>query len=241
LIPGTVTLLANGETGSGMTQTMSFVVTAKPALAALQPQTYVSAGAEAALGLQAAATQAGGPAAGITVAWTGTTGFSVAGNSSTTNALGDAAAQAIVGPLAARTQASLKACAWTTVCVSFNATGVAASALQIVIVGGGQQAATGGAALSPVAAQVTDGLGHPVLGATVTLGQTARALDAACPSTGRCPASPVLASSESTLVSDANGMVQATPLGVTGSATTTSLAFATGTQGFATAVVSSTP
>ncbi len=240
-IPGKVTLLATGYFGSGLSAQMSFLVTAKPALTSLEPQTYVAAGATAALSLQAAATQSGGPAAGIQVAWTRASGFALSGSISTTNAAGSAAMQATLGPLAAGSQAAVKACAWKTACAMFNATGVAASALQIAIATGGQQAATGGAALLLVTAQVMDGSGHPVLGATVTVGQTARALNAACPSTGRCPAAPVLAASESTLVSDANGMVSMTPLGVTGTATSTSLAFSTGTQGFATAVVSSEP
>jgi hypothetical protein len=241
VVPGTVTLLASTETGNGMSAQMSFTVTAKPSLASLEPQTYVAACATASLTLQAAATQSGGPATGVVVAWTGATGFAVSGSSSTTNAAGDAAAQATVGPLAVGAQAAVKACAWTTACAMFNATGVAGSVLEIAIASGGQQAATGGAALKPVTAQVTDGAGHPVLGATVTVGQTARALDAPCPATGRCPAAPVLAQSQGSAVSDANGMVSVTPLVVPGTATSTALAFSVGTQGFATAVVSSTP
>jgi len=75
----------------------------------------------------------------------------------------------------------------------------------------------------------------------VTVGQTARALDVTCPSEGRCPAAPVLASASSVAVSDLNGDVTVTPLVVSGAATMTAMAFSTGTQGFATAQVSSSP
>jgi hypothetical protein len=51
----------------------------------------------------------------------------------------------------------------------------------------------------------------------------------------------VLASGESSGISDAHGEVPVTPMVVPGVATTTSLAFSAGLQGFATAVVSSSP
>jgi hypothetical protein len=240
-IPGKVTLVASTQNGDGLMQQVSFMVSAKRSLTAMEPQTYVAAGARAGLELDASAVQSSAAAAGLAIAWTGKSGFAVGAGSSTTNAAGDTSMQAMLGPLGSGSQTTASACAWTTVCAMFTATGVTDSAWQIEIASGGQQAAAGGAALNPVAALVTDGAGHQLLGATVTVGQTVRALDGTCPVEGRCPAAPVLASSTGVYVSDASGTVSVTPLVVAGTATTTAIAFSAGTNGFATAVVSSQP
>ena len=113
--------------------------------------------------------------------------------------------------------------------------------MQIVVVSGGEQAAGAGVALAPVVVQVSDGAGHPVTGAAVTIYQTASALTAACPAQGRCPAQPVLATKETVATTALDGTVSVAPLLVTGSATQTSLAFAVGSSGFATASVTSRP
>lgn len=115
------------------------------------------------------------------------------------------------------------------------------TAWQVVVVQGGGQAASDGAALHPVVVQVTDGFGNLVVGATVKIGQTVRALDADCPVTGRCPAAAVLASSSSSGISDALGEASVMPRGIEGRPTFSALAFSAGQQGFATAVVSSRP
>jgi hypothetical protein len=236
---GAVTLVA---TDNALSQSASFTAVA-PVVRTLvgeEPQTYVAEGATVAMELDVTAFVNGSVVAGQGVGWTGSQGFVVTGVSSTTDANGDASMQATVGPIAAGVQALASACAWTTVCASFEATGVSAGAWQIAVVSGGQQNVTG-AALSAVVAQVTDAAGHPVAGAPVTVGQTARALDLACPTEGRCPLGGVLGTASSAAVSDLNGMVSVTPLVVQGAATVTSMAFSTGTQGFATAQVSSTP
>jgi hypothetical protein len=240
---GAVTLEGTAQlsTGNKMVSAGLTVLANVRSVTAAEPSTYVAAGASVAMDLDAAAVQNGSAAVGQSVLWTGAAGFTVSGGSSTTDAAGHASAQGAVGPIAAGSTATASACVWATVCAPFGATGVGASALQIAIVSGGQQAATGGAALSSVVAQVTDGSGHPVAGATVTVGQTARALDVVCPSQGRCPAAPVLATASSAVVSDLNGDVTVAPLVAPGKATMTAIAFSTGTQGFATVQVSSSP
>jgi hypothetical protein len=202
---------------------------------------YVAEGATVAETLWLQALENGATASGQAVRWTGGSGFAVSGASSTTDAGGSASMQATVGPLAAGASGLANGCAWPTVCAPFTAMGVSAGLWQLQVASGGNQAATGGAALSPVVVQVTDGAGHALAGATVTIGQTVRAFDATCGAEGRCPVGAVLASGASSGISDASGRVSVTPMGIAGVATSTSLAFTAGLQGFATAVVSSTP
>ncbi len=239
---GAVTLNATVQvpTGNLMLSATLQVIANVRSVTALEPTTYLAAGATAELELDVNAMQNGSPAAGQTIAWTGGTGIAFDSATSTTDALGDAAVQATLGPLASGTPAVATGCGWGTVCGQFTVTPVAPELWQIAIVSGGLQEATGGAALNPVVAQVTDGAGHPLLGATVTVGQTVRAL-VVCPPTGRCPTAPVLDAGSVVVISDATGDVSVPPLVVPGTATTTSLAFSTGIQGFATTTVSSSP
>ena len=111
----------------------------------------------------------------------------------------------------------------------------------MVLTSGGQQAVTGGATPAPVTAWVSDGAGHSVAGAAVTVYQTVTALTLDCPPQGRCPAQPVLASKVTVATTDENGLVSVMPLMVTGSATSTQMAFSVGSAGFATARVTSRP
>jgi hypothetical protein len=79
---------------------------------------------------------------------------------------------------------------------------------------------------------VTDAVSHPVAGAVVQVYQTVDAWQLSCPDRGRCPIPPVLASTQYSLISDANGLLTITPQQLVGAAETTNLAAATGTQGF---------
>jgi hypothetical protein len=62
-----------------------------------------------------------------------------------------------------------------------------------------------------------------------------------CPSRGRCPVAPMLGSSDTTAVSDANGLVSVAPMQVAGVAEVTNVAVATGTQGFVSLAVDQGP
>jgi hypothetical protein len=233
--------LAQLPTGGSTVSAPLVVVANTFAVTAGLPQMYIAEGATVAETLSLSAIENGTAAVGDVVSWTGGSGFVVSATSSTTDADGAASAQAMVGPLTGGSSATASGCVWTTVCAQFTATAVAAAVWQVAVVNGGNQSVSGGAALNPVVVQVTDGSGHALPGATVTVGQTVRAFDASCPVEGRCPAGAVLASSESSGISDAHGEVPVTPMVVPGVATTTSLAFSAGLQGFATAVVSSSP
>jgi hypothetical protein len=80
---------------------------------------------------------------------------------------------------------------------------------------------------------VSDGSGDPVASAPVAVHQTVNAAAMACPARGRCPVSPVLASSVTAAVSDANGLVSVVPMQLAGVGEGTNVAVATGTEGFA--------
>jgi len=137
-----------------------------------------------------------------------------------------------VGPLAPGAQALLSACAWTSVCATFTAQGVDQADLRIVAVSGAGQTVAGGGDLTPVVLRITDMAADPVAGAVVEIYQTVVAWQPPCPDRGRCPIAPVLASSQSSVVSDENGLVTVMPQQLTGVAETTHLAAATGTEGF---------
>jgi hypothetical protein len=80
---------------------------------------------------------------------------------------------------------------------------------------------------------VTDLSGNPVVGAPVAVHQTVTAAAMQCPARGRCPVVPLLASSLTTAVSDATGLLSVLPMQIAGIPEVTNIAVATGTQGFA--------
>ena len=242
--PGTVTIVATDDV---VTQTITFLVKQKSvatntfSVTAQNPQISVAQGATLALALNAVANENGSAAATQAMVWTAGSGWLNPTPNTLTDATGASSVQAVLGPLAAGAKASMTACAWTAVCAEFDATGVPATAFQLSIAGGGQQALTGGAAFSPMVALVQDGAGHAVAAAPVSVYQTVRAMNVACPSQGRCPAAPILATQATVQVSALDGTVTVAPLSVPGVATVTEIAFSSGTQGFATATVSVQP
>jgi len=241
VVPGVLTLVATAGLATGaQSLTVPFLVVANQlSVTALNAQTFVTAGAMIGITVHGVAIENGSPAVNQAVQWTGATGFHSATASGMTDATGMNSVLAMLGPLAAQDTASMSACAWTSVCTQFTGTGVAASDLSVVLVRGGQQRVTGTPV--PVVAMVVDGAGHPVAAAPVSIYQTVTALDGACPSSGRCSAAPILASQAIVVVSGMDGTVTIVPLGVSGTATQTEIAFSVGTAGFTTAVVAVQP
>ena len=92
----------------------------------------------------------------------------------------------------------------------------------------------------PVTFNVTDGAGHAVVKASVTIHQTVSQWTADCPAQGRCPDAPVYQASVTTGISDANGMVTITPLQMAG-AEVTDVVVTSGTQGFVSLAVVQRP
>ncbi len=240
---GNVTLTASPASGTGAQPvTLAFEVLANEFVLTATPQhTWIAAGVPVSLTLNAAATLNGNADGGETLQWSGTAGLQPASASSVTGATGSSSMWASASPLAAGSSSIATVCAKTSVCQNFTVTGVASASFVVKIVSGGAQAAQSGASLLPLIIEVTDAAGHPVASAPVTVSQTVTALNQLCPTHGRCPAAPVLTSKIDTIISSLDGTVTVIPLSISGVATQTELAISSGTQGFATAVVSSNP
>jgi hypothetical protein len=178
---------------------------------------------------------------GIPVSWTATGGLGLGAQQTLTDATGTASVAVQTSGLGGGTSAVITGCAWSTVCAGVMAYGVAPPMWTIAVSGGAGQSVGMSGTLGAVGLQVTDGSGHPLLGATVEVYQTVDAWEGACPAHGPCPAAPVLATSASTVTSDANGMVTVTPLRVPGVPQVVNLAASTGTQGFVAMTLDVTP
>jgi hypothetical protein len=231
LSPGGITLSAAGSAG---TQTAAFTaITLVRSLTPEQSMEYIAEGATVAWGLQVAAADNTASTAGVLVQWQAVSGSAVLSpGESVVNGGGVAQSVAMVGPAAAGGQAVLSACAWTTVCASFTAQGVAATDLRLQIVSGANQTVRANGTLAPVVLMVTDTASHPVAGAMVQLYQTVSAWEPACPDRGRCPIAPVNASSTSSATSDTSGLITLTPQQIAGVGGVTNIVAVTGTQGF---------
>jgi IPT/TIG domain len=230
-VSGATTLQATGIDG---TATASFTALVQVRSAnAVQPVEYVAAVATVAWTLQLSVADNIVSTTGVLIDWQTISGPIVASpGQSQVDAAGIAQTLATVGPLAAGAQALLSACAWTTVCATFTAQGVDPADLRVVAVSGAGQNVSASGALTPVVLRITNASSDPVAGAVVEVYQTVDAWQLPCPDRGRCPIPPVLASSQYSLTSDANGLLTIAPQQLPGLAETTNLAVAAGTQGF---------
>jgi hypothetical protein len=225
--PGDVTLAATGIAG---TQTDVFSAAARVrTVTALNPEQYVAAGASVVWNPRVALADNSASTIGVRVSWSGAL---VTPSVSITDAQSVAQAQATAGPLTAGGEATITACAWISACTNFTAIGVDDSQLQIVIVSGEGQSIAATGTLSPVVLRVTDAESHPVAGALVEIHQTLDAWQAPCPDHGRCPVPAVYGTSTTSEISDANGLVAIVPMQIAGVPGVTSIAAASGPNGF---------
>ena len=228
---GAITLQATGIDGTAVASFTA--ITLVRTATAVQPLEYVAAGATVAWTPQLNLADNTGSTTGVTVDWRRISGIIAASlGQSQANTQGVASTLATAGPLASGAQAILSGCAWTSVCATFATQGVDPADLRLVPVSGAGQIVSASGALNPVVLLVTDAASHPVAGAVVQVYQTVDAWQFSCPDRGRCPIPPVLASTQYSLISDANGLLTITPQQLTGVAETTNVAAATGTQGF---------
>jgi hypothetical protein len=196
---------------------------------------YLAAGAAGRWGLSLTATQDGAAAGGVAVNWsTPGSGFTLAPAMGVTAANGTEAVVATVGVIANGSTNVVSGCGWTSVCGSWTVYGVGESQWVIAVSSGGGQSVALGVTPAVVKLLVTDGAGHPLPGAAVTVYQTAYAWEGACAVKGACASAPVLKTGTSTAVSDGSGMVQVTPIQKAGVAQMVKIAAAAGTRGFAT-------
>ncbi len=240
LSTGAIVLQAAGVDG---TVTASFNAAARIQTAtAVQTTEYVAAGATIAWTQQLNVSDNFASTAGLLVGWQVSSGpIAVSPAQSEVSAGGIAQTTATVGPLASGAEALLSACVWTTVCATFSAEGVDPADLRLVVVSGADQTVAVGGLFTPVVLRVTDTASHPVAGASVQIYQTVDAWQSPCPDRGRCPVPPILASSQISMVSDADGLLAVVPQQISGAAETTNLAAATGTQGFLTLTLQAQP
>jgi hypothetical protein len=228
---GGVTLAATEMSGGATVQVTIADTDPVRAITITTAPSYVAAGASSAWTVSLTATQDGAAAAGVPIVWSAGSGLSFGSGDTATDATGAASVTVQAGPFSAGSKA-VTACAWTSVCASWTVYAVDASQWNVVIASGAGQSVAGSTAFAPVTLEVTDGAGHPLQGAAVTVYQTVDAWEGACPSQGRCAASPVLASSQSSAVSDMNGLLTVTLLQVPGQPQTVNIVAVTGTQGF---------
>lgn len=257
LAPGSVTISASVATpGVAGVQTVQITIADTSPVGTVSISSaaqYIAAGASGQWSVPLLATLGGVAVPGVSVAWTASgSGVTLSAVQGVTGAAGTATVGVSVQAIAAASTNTVTGCAWTTVCATWTVygvpppqwtIGVSSGAGQSVRLGGQSPSAAGlsPSTFGPVGFGVTDDAGHPLPGATVTVFQTAYAWEGACPAQGPCPAAPVLATSQTTAMSDANGTVQVTPLQVPGAAQVVEIAAATGTQGFVTMSLTVTP
>jgi hypothetical protein len=199
----------------------------------VQPVEYIAAGATVTWAPQVSVLDNFASTIGALIDWKAVSGpVAVSPGQSQVNSQGIASTVAMVGPLVSGAQAALTGCAWATTCATFTTQGVDPAEFQLVVVSGAGQNVSAGSNLVPVVVQVVDSAFHPVAGAAVQIYQTVDAWQPPCPDRGRCPIAPIIASSQSTLTSDAYGILTVSPEQLSGVAGTTNLAAAAGTQGF---------
>jgi hypothetical protein len=228
---GAVSLKAMAMEGTA-TASFNAIVQVRTATAT-QPVEYVVAGTNFQWEPQISILDNTASTAGVLVTWRTILGPVVESpTQSAADAAGSAETQVSVGPLSAGSQAVFSGCAWSSVCADFSVVGVDPSQLRLGVVSGAGQTILSSGSFGPVVLMVTDTASHPVAGAIVTIYQTVDAWQPACPDRGRCPIAPVLASSQHSVTTDANGLVTAMPEQVAGVGGTTNLAAAVGTQGF---------
>jgi hypothetical protein len=237
---GTVTLTATELSGSVSGQ-VTWVDRDPVRGVSMQAQpVYAAAGAAESWTLGLLAMQDGLPAAGAAVTWTASAGLSLIAADVSTSANGTASVSisTTAVPVGA---SSLTGCVWGGPCATWTLYGVTSSQWVVAVVQGAGQSLAAGQAFAPVTFLVTDGARHALLGAPVTVYQTVDGWEGACPAQGRCPAAPVLTSSQASFTTGADGLVVASPVQVPGLPQVVNLAATTGTHGFATLSITESP
>jgi IPT/TIG domain len=186
---------------------------APPAIGAVTPDLYLAIGAAIQWSPQALVLVNGSPAAGQSVTWSSSApGLNVPATPSISGADGVATQPINAGPLNAEEVAPLSAClSSTSGCTTFTVFAVHTETAQLSAWSGVNQIVTAGQAFAPVTLEVTDAIGHPMAGASVTFYETLRAWTPDCPAQGSCPPAPLLAQAVVQTVSGADGLATLTP------------------------------
>lgn len=181
------------------------------------------------------------PAAAVAVQWSDSTGVQPA-LAETTDASGQAAISFTANQIAATASGTVTGCAWNALCSGWTLHVVDASQWQIAPIDTGVPAtASAAATLATTQLLVTDGLGHPLQGAPVTIYQRVLDWEGPCLATARCPAAAVLKASQSSFISGADGTISFDPLQIAGRPQVIEIAASTGLSGFLTITLTKTP
>jgi hypothetical protein len=237
---GPVILSASEVSGSAGLQITVMDTNPVRAASIANTASYLAAGASATWTISLGATQDALAATSVPVVWTAGSGVTLSSGTTTTDGTGSAAVTVSAARMTSGS-AIVTGCVWSTVCASWTVTAVDSSEWRIGVASGAAQSVSAGATLAPVTLGVTDSAGHALQGATVSVHQTADGWEGVCLVPARCAASPVLASAQSSAVSDSNGSVSVTPLEVPGLPQVVNIAAVTGTQGFVTVSLPVTP
>lgn len=214
-----------------------------PALAALNPNISVAAGATVAWTAQALVLSNGAPSSGQAVGWQAGAGISATGSASAvTSGAGIAAKQLAVGPLTKGQQAIATACLnGTAQCVSFTALGARPEYATVEPVAGTSQSVSVSATPGQIVLRVRDMDGNAMAGATVTLYQAVYAWAPPCPPHGRCAQAEMLSAQTAAATSAVDGTVTFTPATLPGVATNVLGVATTGNAGTASVAIEQHP
>lgn len=206
-----------------------FTGSTPPAITALTPNLYIAIGATTQWSPQAEALSGSTPLAGQNITWSAANGMTPSTITTATNANGIASPQLNIGPLAAGANVLLYACLpGNTTCAIFNVYSVHPEVAELTPVSGAGQTLSASESPTPVILRVTDAVGHPMAGGTVTFYETLKQWTPDCPAPGRCPSAPVIATQTIQQTSGADGLVTLTPLAGNGQPTRLDVIVVTG-------------
>ena len=240
LAAGTITLSAKEVSGGASVQIV--IADADPVRSVNLSDTarWSAAGAPGTWSLQLKAVQNGLAAVSVPVVWTGSSGLVLGSVAQATDGSGGATVSLRSDALTSGSTNTVTGCVWGTVCATWTVYGVDPAQWQVLPTAGAAQSVPQGTSLAAVSFQVTDGQGHLVENAPITLYQRALAWEGSCAG-GDCAAAPVLASTQTVAHSDAMGAIALMPLQVPGLPQTVQIAASGGTLAFLTLTLAVTP
>lgn len=232
---GAVSLLATTNSGAQATAQFTAILNSQ-SVSPTRAVEYVAATSNAPFLPQVVLLRNGVRVAGQPVQWTVSSGavrLNAGQTTAESTSMADGSAViSAAGTLQGGGQASLQACAWSNVCTSLTVVGVSPDAFRLQGVSGDSQVVQSGSRLGALTLRVVDGGGNGVAGATVSIRQQVTGWQPPCPSIGRCAVPPVYGTAATSAVSDDDGLLTVTPLQFDGTAATTQIVAATGSNGF---------
>jgi len=190
-----------------------FTGSSAPSIASLTPDLYVAIGATTSWSPQAEVLIGGAPLAGQTVNWSAETGATAGAATSVSDPSGVSFGQIHVGPLVVGADVPVYACLpGNTTCTTFQIYSVHPEVALLTAVSSAGQTMSANQTPTQVVLRVTDAVGHPMAGGTVSFYETLMQWTPDCPPQGRCPSAPTLATQTVQAVSGADGLVTLTPL-----------------------------